>query len=93
MTVQQAETFKLYGPHCPHDECSWLGCDMGEGGESGIVHPCRYEGDGCPYCGPADQADEVPPSPARFEWTCPAGCPSPRLVAGTEDALAELVER
>jgi hypothetical protein len=35
----------VYGPHCSHDECSWVTC-----GESGLVeYPCRKPG--CPHCG------------------------------------------
>lgn len=30
----------VYGPHCSHDDCSWITC-----GESGLVeHPCSQEG-------------------------------------------------
>lgn len=37
----------VYGPHCSHDECSWLVCDV-----SGIVeHECREQAT-CEHCGP-----------------------------------------
>jgi hypothetical protein len=35
----------VYGPHCSHDECSWITCD-----DSGLVEfPCHKPG--CPHCG------------------------------------------
>lgn len=37
----------IFGPHCPHDECSWVECD-----HSGLVeHPCQNQVE-CPSCGP-----------------------------------------
>jgi len=45
----------VYGPHCPHEECSWVDCD-----HTGLVEfPCRKPG--CPYCG-------APPASAREHW-------------------------
>ena len=35
----------VYGPHCSHDECSWVTC----GGTGLVEFPCRQPG--CPYCG------------------------------------------
>lgn len=41
----------VYGPHCPHDECSWTECD-----HTGVVEfGCRHQAT-CPHCGP-DSAD------------------------------------
>ncbi|MCD9145899.1 hypothetical protein [Streptomyces albireticuli] len=77
----------LFGPHCPHDECSWLGCDVGEGDENGIVYPCRNQAE-CPYCGDAP----MPPQVERPSWTCPE-CGALTLGAGTEEALAAMVAR
>lgn len=36
----------LYGPHCSHDECSWMECEDVE-----FEHPCQGQ-DTCPRCGP-----------------------------------------
>ena len=82
----------VYGPHCPHDECAWTGCDHEEGSGNGIVHPCRYENDGCPYCGPADQAAPLEPGPERHTWKCPE-CSALTLTAGSPDALEAQVAR
>ncbi|MDI3102082.1 hypothetical protein QJ054_34155 [Streptomyces sp. AN-3] len=81
----------VYGPHCPHDECGWLGCDHEEGRGSGIVFPCRYEHEGCPYCGPADKATPIEPGPERHTWVC-ATC-GLTLTAGSPDALEQFVGR
>ena len=35
----------VYGPHCSHDECSWITCD----GTGLVEFHCRKPG--CPYCG------------------------------------------
>ncbi|MBZ6253570.1 hypothetical protein KVH27_35050 [Streptomyces olivaceus] len=85
-------THVVYGPHCPHDECGWLGCDHEEGSGHGIVHPCRYEHEGCPYCGPAENANPIESGPDRHTWKCPQ-CSALTLTAGTPDALEQLVGR
>ncbi|MGV9509343.1 hypothetical protein ACWDQZ_27460 [Streptomyces tendae] len=82
----------VYGPHCPHDECGWLGCDHEEGRGNGIVYPCRYEHEGCPYCGPAENANPIEPGPDRHTWKCPQ-CSGLTLTAGSPDALEQLVGR
>ncbi|MFF4409757.1 hypothetical protein [Streptomyces sp. NPDC001404] len=85
-------TIRLYGPHCPHDECAWTGCDHEEGRGNGILYGCRYEHTGCPYCGPAEQADPIEPGPPRFTWECPR-CHALTLTAGSPDALERMVGR
>lgn len=42
----------LFGPHCSHNTCSMLVCDMATDLQSGVEHACR-EQSGCPYCGPS----------------------------------------
>ena len=45
----------VYGPHCPHEECSWVTCDL-----TGLVEfCCRVPG--CPHCG-------APPPAAPEQW-------------------------
>lgn len=41
----------LYGPHCPHDECSMLACS-----EDDQPHQFCNEAGTCPYCGPDSRA-------------------------------------
>lgn len=40
----------VYGPHCHHDECSWLHCDIDEKYE----FPCNDQAT-CPHCGPVEE--------------------------------------
>lgn len=42
---------RIFGPHCPHDGCSWIACDLVEPPASGVVYACRKQAD-CPHCGP-----------------------------------------
>jgi len=58
----------VYGPHCSHEECSWITCDL-----SGLVEfPCRVPG--CPHCGapPATAPEHWASAPARFAAMSPA---------------------
>lgn len=68
----------VYGPHCPHPECGWLGCDLAEDGD-GILYPCRNQAT-CPYCGNPSE-NPAPAERPRWEWTCPYGC---AVTVGTE---------
>ena len=41
----------VFGPHCPHNECSWIACDHAEPPASGVYYGCAGQAN-CPYCGP-----------------------------------------
>lgn len=41
----------IYGPHCGHDECSWIECDLAAPPAPGVLYGCREQAT-CPYCGP-----------------------------------------
>lgn len=42
----------IFGPHCDHEDCSWIACDGVPAGEDGILCACRHQ-EVCPHCGPA----------------------------------------
>jgi hypothetical protein len=42
---REPEPLAIYGPHCSHEECSWITCD----GTGLVEHPCHKPG--CPHCG------------------------------------------
>lgn len=66
---------EIYGPHCSHDECGWIECDVEPGPRGdGVLHSCARRHTGCPYCGPQDQADPLPIPPTVFTWRCGYAC-------------------
>lgn len=58
----------LYGPHCSHDDCSWVTCD----GSGLVEHPCGKPG--CPHCGAPAPGDpeQWATVPARVAAMSPA---------------------
>lgn len=87
----------VFGPHCSHDECSWIGCDAATPPEPEIVYTCKSVAE-CPYCGPAS------PDWPRLSAEWVAWCVGWRGTAGSAElgamggippnvlAMAELVE-
>lgn len=41
----------VYGPHCGHDECPLVACDLVAPSASGVLFKCREQAR-CPHCGP-----------------------------------------
>lgn len=66
---ESAPAVTVYGPHCSHDDCSWITC-----GETGLVEfPCSKPG--CPHCG----------APAATEQESWAGDPARVAAMSPED--------